>query len=432
MNAVILSIGDELVLGQTVDTNSAYLSTRLTERGIAPLYHQTIPDDRSATAEAIRQAAAAAPLVIVTGGLGPTEDDLTRQGLADAMGEPLVEDAASATAIAAFFERLGRTMPQANRVQAMHPAGSEMIPNTCGTAPGIKATLGDATIYVVPGVPSEMTAMFDAVIGPQLDKLPASGRSVIRCTSIHSFGIGESDLAQRLVGLTDRDRNPLVGTTVSGGVVSVRVRSQYATVKQAERELAATVEQVERRLGSIVFGRDQTTLQDAVVHLLRDARATVATAESCTGGLIGKMLTDVAGSSDVYRGGWVTYANAMKTSQLGVPAEVLEADGAVSRGVVERMARAAQRISGSDYAIATTGIAGPGGGMLDKPVGTIWIALACPPADDTSDSVVSAWRLQFGGDRATIRDRTAKTALQILRLALLGADVRQISSIRSP
>ena len=340
MQAIILSIGDELVLGQTVDTNAAWLSERLTQLGIATGYHQTLADDRAAIADAIRAAARQAELVIVTGGIGPTDDDLTRHALADAMNAPLVADAQSVEAIEKFFADRGRAMPQRNVIQAMHPKGSTMIPNTHGTAPGIRANLDQATICITPGVPGEMKAMYEAAIEPEL---LASGtrRDVILTAAIHTFGAGESDVAQMLADLTDRDRNPTVGTTVANGIVSVRIRSAFDDPRKAEDELQRTVSDVEQCLHPIAFGRDNDTLQTKVIALLKDQSKTIATAESCTGGMLGAMLTDVPGSSAVYAGGWVTYSNDMKNRELGVSTELLNQHGAVSEPVVRAMAQGA-------------------------------------------------------------------------------------------
>lgn len=425
MRAVILSVGDELALGQTLDTNSAWIAQMLVRHGVWPAYHLTLPDDRAAIAAALRQAATQADLIIVTGGLGPTEDDLTRHALADAMGVALVEHAPSLAALHDFFAQRGRAMPDANRRQALHPAGSRVIPNTCGTAPGIDAVLGRARVIVTPGVPREMQAMFQAAILPLL----ASGSgSVILTTAIHTFGLGESDLAQRLGPLMDRHRNPTVGTTVAGGIVTVRVRSQSPHSLSAQSALDATVADVERRLAPFAFGRDEATLAGAVVSELKTRGQTLATAESCTGGLLGTMLTDVPGASAVYLGGWVTYSAQLKHAQLGVPENVLADHGEVSQQVVQAMASGASAASGADYALAITGIAGPTGGTPQKPVGTVWLGLA--KRDARGATSTQSWLLRaVGADRQSIRDRSAKTALQALRLTLLGHPVDSMAWI---
>lgn len=425
MRAVILSVGDELSLGQTLDTNSRWIAEQLVRHGVFPAYHLTLPDDRPAITAALRQAAAAAELVIVTGGLGPTEDDLTRHALADAMGVALVEHGPSLAALHDFFAKRGRIMPSANRRQALHPEGSRVIPNACGTAPGIDATLGQARVIVTPGVPREMEAMFQSAVVPLLT---CGDGSVILTTAVHTFGLGESDLAQRLASLMDRDRNPKVGTTVSGGIVTVRVRSEAPTASAAQTALEATVTEVEARVAPFAFGRDEASLPGSLVAELTTRGQTLVTAESCTGGLLGAMVTDVPGSSAAYLGGWVTYSGRLKTAELGVPETLIAAYGEVSREVVEAMASGALAASGADYALSITGIAGPTGGTPDKPVGTVWLGLAA--RDHDGAGAARSWLLRVvGTDRQSIRDRSAKTALQALRLTILGHPVESMSWI---
>lgn len=428
MPAILLSIGDELTLGQTVDTNAAWLSARLSSLGIRCAEHRTVSDDLDHIAEVIQQSADKAEVLIITGGLGPTDDDLTRPALAKAMGVDLVEDPASVEHIASYFRGRGRTMPQRNRIQATHPLTSTMIENTCGTAPGIRATLGHCEIFVTPGVPREMFAMFERDIEPALQDMVGTARTILT-TKLNSFGSGESTIAESLGDLMARDRNPVVGTTVTNGYVSVRIRSEHEDSDQAKAMLEETLDLVKEKVGPLAFGIDEVKLQDAVIALLIDQGKTVATAESCTGGLIASMLTDVPGSSAAVLGGWVTYANTMKTEHLGVPVEMIEQHGAVSREVVEAMAKGALQRTGSDYALATSGIAGPGGGTEDKPVGTVWIAMAWR---DTNTTHVGARLAQLPGDRDTIRDRSAKCALQLLRLKLIGEDLNQLKWATAP
>lgn len=422
MPAILISIGDELALGQTVDTNAAWLAARLASLGIACGQHRTVPDDLDLIAETIQSCAAIADVLIITGGLGPTDDDLTRPALAKAMGVELVEDPASVEHIASYFKGRGRAMPERNRVQATHPQTSAMIENTCGTAPGIRATLGACEIFVTPGVPREMIAMFDRDIEPAIRSLAGNTRTILTA-KLNSFGSGESDIAEKLGDLMARDRNPVVGTTVANGLVSVRVRSEADDPDHAQTQLRDTLAKVTEHVGPLAFGQDDTTLQHAVIQLLTEQHKTVATAESCTGGLIAAMLTDVPGSSAAVLGGWVTYANAMKTAELGVQDETLRRHGAVSREVVEAMARGALDKSGADYALSTSGVAGPGGGTEDKPVGTVWIGMAWRDGQQTH---VGARLAKLAGDRDTIRDRSAKCALQLLRLKLMGESLGHV------
>lgn len=419
--AIILSVGDELVLGQTVDTNSAWLSDQLASRGINTRYHQTLADDQAQTARAIAQASKAAPLVIISGGIGPTDDDLTRQALAEAMGVELVEDADALEAIRTMMEKRGRIMAPRNRVQAMHPAGSVMINNTCGSAPGLHAKLNNAEVFVIPGVPREMRTMYELSIAPLLPR----SRTILT-EKINTFGNGESNVAEQLGDLCDRTRNPLVGTTVADGVVSVRVRAEYGTHDEAAAAMADTIAQVEAAVAPLAYSHGSVTLGDVVVPMLIERGLTVATAESCTGGLVGGALTDVAGSSAAYRGGWVTYTNEMKATQLGVDPNLIEQHGAVSGPVAEAMAQGAAARSGADLAVSLTGVAGPDGGTDEKPVGTVWIALHDAKAGNTEAKCFA-----LSGDRATVRDRAVKTALQWLRLHMLGESVEGIRWIKA-
>ena len=430
MKAMILSIGDELALGQTVDTNSAWLAARLARLGVKASEHHTLADDAPGITDAITRGAGRVGeggLVLVSGGLGPTDDDLTREALAAAMGEPLIEDAASVEALDRFFADRGRTMPVRNRVQAMHPRGSSMLSNPCGTAPGLRATLSGAEVFVMPGVPREMRGMFDDHVVPWLDQraADAGGRDVILTTTVHTFGRGESDVAEMLGDLMQRDRNPTVGTTVANGVCSVRIRSEFPDVSAAERELDQTAAAVEAKLGAIVYGRDDVTLQEATLAALIESGRTVATAESCTGGLVAAMLTDVPGSSGAVLGGFVTYSNTLKRDLLGVDRAVLDRCGAVSGHVAAAMAEGALRRTGADLAVAVTGVAGPGGGTAEKPIGTVWFALASRDAETATHLAV------LPGERASVRDRSAKVALQLLRLRLMGESASHIGWLRA-
>lgn len=417
MRAVILSIGDELVLGQTVDTNAAWLSAALAEIGVDVRYHLTVADDREVIAAAIAEAAGDASVVLVTGGLGPTDDDLTRDALGDLLEEPLLLDPDALELIRQHFARRKRPMSQRNEVQAMRPASTAIIPNPVGTAPGLQAEYEGASVFILPGVPSEMKAIYREHVQPQLRTLlEASGDAgrAIHTATIHTFGLGESDVANRLGReLTARDRNPLVGTTVSNGIISIRVRSTSESAEVAAEQLEQTVATVEQKLGSLVFGRDGVTLEQAVVNMLREGGRTVATAESCTGGLVAKMLTDPAGASECFLGGYVVYANAAKQRDLNVPAEMLETHGAVSEPVAACLAENAREQTEADFALSLTGVAGPGGGTEEKPVGMVWIALA------ERDRPTVAAAHYFAGDRSAVRERAAKVALNLLRRRLV-------------
>jgi len=408
MNAIIISVGDELTSGQTVDTNSAYLSRRLAELGIATIEHRTVGDDQSAIASAVGDAAGRAELVLVSGGLGPTEDDLTRQALAQAMGRPLVANAECLRDIEEFFRVRNRTMSPANRIQAMIPETAEPMHNRAGTAPGIAARLGRAQVFVVPGVPFEMTWMYENCILPRLPRQ----EGVIVNHAIHTFGAGESDVGANIADLMKRGQEPVVGTTVAAGMVSVRVYARGKTIEDAKRQADDVAKVVKERLGELVVGEQDQTMASVVGELLRGKKQTLGTAESCTGGLIGEMITAVSGSSDYYLGGFVTYSNKLKEDLLGVPAKTLAEHGAVSESVAVAMAEGCRRKLACDWAIAVTGIAGPTGGTTEKPVGLVFTALAGP-------SGTSAARHLFPGTREVVRLRSALAAMNYLRLGLL-------------
>jgi nicotinamide-nucleotide amidase len=407
VRAAIVSVGDELTAGLTVDTNAAWLARQLGERGIPADWHLTVGDDRPAIAEAVATAAGRASVVVVTGGLGPTGDDLTREALADALGRKLMLDEPSAERIDEFFRRRGRRMAETNRRQAMVPEGAEALPNALGTAPGIAALLGEADVYVLPGVPQEMRRMFAESVAPRL----GGGEAVVLHRTLHTFGTGESDVGAVIADLMEPGRAVHVGTTASAGLVSVRLRARGETRQEAERLVAEAADEVRRRLGELIVGEDDETMAERVGRLLRDRGQTLATAESCTGGLVSQLITAVPGSSDYYVGGAVAYSNALKRDVLGVPAGTLNAHGAVSAETAEQMAAGARERFAADWAVSLTGIAGPGGDTEDKPVGLVFVALAGTGGVDTS-------RYVFPGTREMVRLRAALAALNALRLAL--------------
>jgi nicotinamide-nucleotide amidase len=417
MRAIILSIGDELVLGQTVDTNSAWLSQQLAAVGCGVAAHLTVPDDQRAIEQAIEESVGRCDVLIVSGGIGPTDDDLTRQALAAVLRVPLELNETWLAELEKFFQQRGRPMPPLNRIQAMIPRGAAMIFNTCGTAAGIDATYvsGDqktvCRVFVVPGVPKEMKAMFTRDILPHVKD--QGGGAVILSRTLHTFGLGESGVAEKLGELMRRDRNPSVGTTVSGGVVSLRVNSRFGSMDEAAQKLEETEAACRAAVGDLIYGQDDETLDRAVAAELLRQKRTVATAESCTGGLLAKMLTDLPGSSAYFRQGWVTYSNESKTDLLGVAPGLIDQFGAVSEAVVKVMANSARARAKCDYALAISGVAGPGGGTEAKPVGTVCIALA-----DAKE--VTTRTFNFPGDREWVRDRSAKMALAMLRYHLLG------------
>jgi nicotinamide-nucleotide amidase len=419
MRAAILSIGDEVTLGQNLDTNSAQLAAELAVCSIFTGEHRSVTDDRDAIARALSDLTRDVDIVICTGGLGPTDDDLTREALGDVLdpGKELVLDETALQWLMDRFAMRHRAMPENNRRQAMRPESARCLHNPHGTAPGLAGKRDGCFIFALPGPPNEMLPMFHDHVLPALIQDTPSDVMVSRM--VHAFGLGESDAAALLGDLTDRQRNPLIGTTVSDSVVTARLRAR-GSHEQMQMHLQADMQRVEQCWYPYAYGRDGETLATAVGQLLLKAGRTLVTAESCTGGWLGKKLVDVAGSSAYYRGGWVTYSNEMKTSCLGVDAELLDQHGAVSPQVADAMSRGALiHQPDADDALAITGIAGPEGGSEVKPVGTVFIALAQLRDQQMQ---VHVRRFHFPGDRSMVRLRSARAAMQMLRFSLLGID----------
>jgi nicotinamide-nucleotide amidase len=378
-----------------------------------------VPDDQQAIEQAILESVGRCDVLICSGGIGPTEDDLTRQALASVMGVELELSETWLRKLEVFFRRIKRPMSPLNQIQAMIPRGATMIDNPNGTAAGIDATYvsGDqktiCRIFVMPGVPKEMKAMFTAAVLPVVRE--RSGGAVILSRTLHTFGLGESSVAEKLGSLMDRKRNPSVGTTVSGGIVSLRINSRFNSLDEATRELESTEAACRAALGSLIFGAEEETLPTVVHQLILSCPQPplIRTAESCSGGLVAKMLTDTAGSSAYFDRSFVTYSNQAKQELLGVPTTLIEQQGAVSEPVAKAMAEGARGRQPNVIALALSGIAGPGGGTPTKPVGTVCIALA-------HDGGTAVRTFTLSGDREMVRDRSAKMALTMLRFHLLG------------
>jgi nicotinamide-nucleotide amidase len=412
MKAELLSIGSELTSGQNLDTNSQWLSQRLAEIGIPVGWHTTIADDFDDNVAAFRIATQRAGLVLATGGLGPTQDDLTREVLARLAGVELVFHEPSLEHIQRLFGRFKRPMPERNRVQAFLPAGAEPIPNANGTAPGIWMRIGECLVVAMPGVPNEMYAMYQTQVQPRLVQAGLGGGVLVQ-RKINAFGAGESAVEQKLFDLTRRGHVPEVGITVSDGTISLRILARAATTGEAQAQIAPVEQTIRERLGDLVFGVEEEDLQHAVVRLLAERRQTLATAEGVTGGLVARRLAEVPGASAWFRGGVVAYDNALKVDLLAVPQPLLDEHGAVSAAAAEAMAVGCRTRLRTDLAVSTVGIAGPGGGSAEKPVGLVWIGMAW-------DGGASSFSFSWGGTRTEVQSRTAKLALNRVRLHLLG------------
>ncbi len=409
-SCAILSVGRELLLGQTVDTNAAWLAGQLSGIGFTIRQIRTVDDDLPAIVAALRDLAAQTDALIITGGLGPTPDDLTRQAIAAAAGVELVFHEELLEHIRACFRAFNRPMTDSNRVQAYQPAGGRALHNGCGTAPGVCCRIGDCTAYAMPGVPREMKAMFESAILPELRSAP--GAQVRYMKLYHLCGIGESRIGEVL-----RDVQPLspeseLGTAVGNGVTMVRAMAFAPTLEQAEAKVAAARDAIRQRLAEFIFGEDGETLPGCIVRLLRERGQTLALAESCTGGLAAAAIVDVPGASEVLLEGVVCYANEAKTRRLGVDKDLLVQYGAVSSQTVAALAKGARALAGADYALSISGVAGPGGGTADKPVGTVWMAVAA------RDGVYTLQQ-RFLSDRNGNRQLAVSFALNLLRRVAL-------------
>jgi nicotinamide-nucleotide amidase len=411
MKCEILSIGSELTSGQNLDTNSQWLSRRLAEIGVAVSWHSTIADDLDANIEAFRIAAQRAGLVLATGGLGPTQDDLTREALARVAGVELIEDAESLRHIEEMFRRRNRVMPERNRVQALFPAGAVPIPNDRGTAPGVWMWLGDCWLAAMPGVPSEMYAMFETQVRPRLLALGLGGGVLVQ-RKINTFGTGESAVEEKLLDLTRRGHVPEVGITVRDAVISLRILARAASLTEAQAQIAPVEQTIRERLGKLVFGVEDEELQDVVAGLLATKNRSLATAEGVTAGQVAERLGSVAGIGPWCRGGIVAYDNRLKVELLGVPQSLIDTHGAVSAEVAEAMAVGCRTRLRTDLAVSTTGVAGPNDAGPGKPVGLVYVGLAWAGG-------VSSACFSWTGTPAEVRRRTATLALNRVRLHLL-------------
>lgn len=408
MIAETIFVGTELLLGEILNTNAQYMGQRLAELGVDQYYQLTVGDNPDRLAGVLRLALSRADVVITSGGLGPTQDDLTREVAAEVAGRPLELDEAYLEELRAWFRRrTGREMPENNVRQAMVPRGGRMMPNPVGTAPGLVVPVGDKVILLLPGPPHEFKKMLHDHVIPLLTERMGGERLKLFSRTLRLCGTGESAVEQEILDLIQAQSDPSLAPYAKLGEVQLRMATKASTPAEAETRFAPLESEIRRRLGRHIFGTDDTTLEQAVGARLRERGWTLALAESCTGGLVSKRITDVPGSSDYLLAGYVTYSNAAKQDLLGVRAETLQTHGAVAEATVLEMAAGAAQRAGATVALSVSGVAGPGGGTHDKPVGTVWVGLCGP-------GIARARLLQLRGGRGEIREWSAQQALAFL------------------
>ena len=399
MIAEILSVGTELLMGQIANTDAQFISRRLGELGVTIYRHSTVGDNPARVREALQEALSRSDMVITTGGLGPTEDDLTKEMVAEYFGLEMELHQPSLDALKAFMERFGKKMTPNNLKQAYFPRGCTVMPNACGTAPVCIVEQGGKTVAVLPGPPMELMDMFDRQLAPYLQ---ARSGQVIRSRFLKIFGLGESNVETLLSDLF-HSGNPTLALYCGPGEVTARITARAAAPEKAEAMMQPVYEEILRRVGEAYYGEGvNRTPADAVLELLKNRGETVTFAESCTGGLLCGAFVDCAGASDCLKESFVTYANEAKENLLGVKSETLAA---------REMALEAARAAGADWAVSVTGIAGPGGGTAEKPVGTVWIGVA-------HGGAAQAREYHFRGQRQWIRKLSVVNALNQLRLAM--------------
>lgn len=409
-DAEIIAVGSELLTPQKLDTNSLFLTDQLNALGIEVVRKTVVGDDRARLAESLREALRRAQVVILSGGLGPTEDDVTREATALALGRELHLRQELLERIEARFRRMNRRMAEVNKRQAFLIDGAEALPNDRGTAPGQWVETGGACIMLLPGPPHELKAMFTRECLSRLERrLP---RQTIRAVELRVAGMGESDLDQLIAPVYTNYTNP--STTILAGVsdIQIHLRARCGTAEEAEALVSDVARQIEQLLGDRVYSRDGATLETVVGRMLKERGETLSVAESLTGGAVGGRITSVPGSSEYFVGGFVAYTDRMKHRLLGVSEEVLREHTAVSEPVALAMASGARERTGSNWALALTGYAGPDGGTEANPVGTLYIGIA-------GAEVLEARRLQFNADRGRVRALGSQSALDLLRRAML-------------
>lgn len=411
LTAEIICVGTELLMGQVLNTNERFIASHLTEAGIALNHSSVVGDNPQRLKAALMLAKSRADIIIMTGGLGPTDDDLTKETVAESFGKKLVFHPECMEKMVSYLKEAGKNLTKNNEKQAYLPEGSIVIENNNGTAPGSIIEDDNAVAIMLPGPPREMVPMFTQTVLPYLKK--KSG-TVLYSRVLRLFGIGESRAAAMCDDLIKNQTNPTIAPYAKEGEVTFRVTASAQSEEKAKVLADETCALMYERLGEYIYGEgDETSLAEVVVNALKEKQLTLSTCESCTGGLIGKMITEVSGASSVYGFGFVTYANEAKMQLVGVKGETLEKYGAVSEETAKEMAMGAREASGSDIAVSVTGIAGPTGGSEEKPVGLVYIGVS-----DKSGTEV--YRFVQHGDRERVRNKSALCALDIVRRRING------------
>ena len=411
MHAELVMIGTELLLGEVVDANASLLGRGLAECGVNLYRKSTVGDNWVRIIEVLSQALGRADIVIISGGMGPTDDDLTREAVAAVTHCPLEQNELVMQELESWFTfRYGPdvTIPSSNRKQAMFPKGAQVIPNRRGTAPGFILEVNSKVVIALPGVPVELEAMFKETVIPYLNANHGTHRLVTR--NLNFAGIGESHLEDLVYDVVAHQTNPTVALYASQGRVRIRLTAKADSIEEGQALIAPIEREIRQRTADFLYGFDDETLEEAVGRQLAEKGQTVALAESCTGGLIGHRLTNVPGSSEYLMRGYVVYTNKAKVDCLGVKEDTLRQFGAVSAETAQEMSTGVRRVSGTDYGLAVTGIAGPGGGTSQKPVGLVYISLAM-------EGNTRVEKYQFAGTREQIKMRASQAALRMLWLA---------------